>query len=45
MAHEYDVIVVGCGPVGAFLAALLAKFGVDVLVLERDSQVRRTCYL
>ena len=34
-----DVLVVGFGPVGAGLAGLLGKRGIDVLVLERDHEV------
>jgi 3-(3-hydroxy-phenyl)propionate hydroxylase len=34
-----DVLVVGFGPVGAALAGLLGKRGLDVLVLERDYEV------
>lgn len=34
-----DVLVVGFGPVGAVLAGLLGKRGIDVMVLERDYQV------
>ena len=34
-----DVLVAGFGPVGAVLAGLLGKRGLDVLVLERDYQV------
>src|ERR1700744_2982647 len=34
-----DVLVVGFGPVGAVLAGLLGKRGLDVLVLERDHEV------
>jgi 2-polyprenyl-6-methoxyphenol hydroxylase-like FAD-dependent oxidoreductase len=33
--HEYDVAIVGYGPVGQILALLLARAGHDVLVLER----------
>lgn len=34
-----DVVVVGFGPVGAAMAGLLGKRGIDVLVLERDYDV------
>jgi 2-polyprenyl-6-methoxyphenol hydroxylase-like FAD-dependent oxidoreductase len=34
-----DVLLVGFGPVGAVLAGLLGKRGLDVLVLERDYDV------
>jgi 3-(3-hydroxy-phenyl)propionate hydroxylase len=34
-----EVLVVGFGPVGAALAGLLGKRGLDVLVLERDYEV------
>jgi 3-(3-hydroxy-phenyl)propionate hydroxylase len=34
-----DVIVLGCGPVGATLANLLAQQGVRALVLEREASV------
>jgi 3-(3-hydroxy-phenyl)propionate hydroxylase len=33
---EYDVAVVGCGPVGAFAANLLGKAGLSTLVVERE---------
>ncbi|MGA1717113.1 MAG: bifunctional 3-(3-hydroxy-phenyl)propionate/3-hydroxycinnamic acid hydroxylase [Ilumatobacteraceae bacterium] len=35
----HDVAVIGAGPVGATLAALLAKRGLSVVVLERDIDV------
>ena len=34
--QSYDVLVVGCGPVGAVLAARLSAAGLDVLVVERS---------
>lgn len=37
----HDVIIVGAGPAGSVLAALLAAQGVKVLVLERESLPRR----
>lgn len=37
--QSYDVLVVGCGPVGAVLAALLSAAGMDVLVVERALEV------
>lgn len=39
---EYEhaqVIIVGAGPVGLFLALKLAQVGIDVLVLEAEQQV------
>ncbi len=33
---RYDVLVAGCGPVGAVLAARLAAHGLTVLVVERE---------
>lgn len=35
----HDVAVVGCGPVGATLAALLARHGHRVVVYDRDPEV------
>ncbi len=32
-----DVIIVGCGPVGAFSALLLRSMGMRCLVIERDA--------
>jgi phytoene dehydrogenase-like protein len=39
MAKEYDVIVVGAGPGGTCCAALLAKKGLKVLLLEKNAKV------
>ena len=36
---DFDVVVVGFGPVGALLANLLGGHGLRVLVLERDAGV------
>lgn len=38
LKNSYDVMVVGAGPVGLFLAAELRRYGVDVVVLERLSE-------
>jgi 3-(3-hydroxy-phenyl)propionate hydroxylase len=35
----YDVIIIGCGPVGALAANLLGKAGLSVLVLERETEL------
>ncbi len=40
MRTEYDIIVIGGGPGGSTAAALLAEYGHDVLVLERDAYPR-----
>ncbi|MEM8917471.1 MAG: bifunctional 3-(3-hydroxy-phenyl)propionate/3-hydroxycinnamic acid hydroxylase [Pseudomonadota bacterium] len=37
--QDPDVLVIGLGPVGAVFAALCAKQGLNVLVLERDSEI------
>jgi len=38
-ACDHDVVIIGCGPTGATLANLLALSGVDVLVLDRESEI------
>ena len=35
---DYDVLIVGCGPVGVVAAHLLGQSGLSVLVIERDHQ-------
>ena len=35
---HWPIIVVGAGPTGLTLAGLLTRFGVDVLVVERNAQ-------
>ncbi len=35
---HWPVIVVGAGPTGLTLACLLARYGIDVLVIERNAQ-------
>ena len=38
MSNRYDVIVVGAGPGGATCGAILAKSGLKVLLLDKNSQ-------
>lgn len=35
----YDVAIVGCGPVGATLANLLCRYGLDIVVVERAAGI------
>src|SRR5947209_6990910 len=37
--HETNVVIVGCGPVGAMLANLLGLQGIGTLVLEREAAI------
>ncbi|MDP2260582.1 MAG: bifunctional 3-(3-hydroxy-phenyl)propionate/3-hydroxycinnamic acid hydroxylase [Caulobacter sp.] len=39
MSHDCDVLVVGLGPVGAALCALLAREGVSAIAVERETEV------
>ncbi len=39
--QTYDVAIIGYGPVGALLANLLARDGVQTIVLERDREIYR----
>jgi geranylgeranyl reductase family protein len=41
MSDEYDVIVVGAGPVGCYTAAQIAKEGRSVLVVEEHAEIGR----
>ncbi len=36
IGYDADVVIVGCGPVGATLANLLGQSGISTLVLERE---------
>lgn len=38
-AEEFDIAVVGLGPVGAYLACLLAQYGLRVVALERNAEI------
>jgi 3-(3-hydroxy-phenyl)propionate hydroxylase len=48
MATDFDVVIVGCGPVGATLAVALGQQGVNVLAIERESSIyhlpRAVCF-
>ncbi len=37
MSKIYDVIIIGCGPAGATAGTILARKGVDVLILEKKA--------
>jgi 3-(3-hydroxy-phenyl)propionate hydroxylase len=39
LRHEYDVAIVGMGPVGATLANLLALRGLQVLIVDREPDI------
>ena len=39
MKADHEVVIVGLGPTGATLANILAGYGIDVLVLEREEAV------
>jgi len=39
-AHQPDVVVVGAGIAGASIAAVLARGGIEVLLLERQRECR-----
>ncbi|MEM1261693.1 MAG: bifunctional 3-(3-hydroxy-phenyl)propionate/3-hydroxycinnamic acid hydroxylase [Pseudomonadota bacterium] len=41
MTHDSDVVVIGLGPVGGVLAALCAQQGLNVTVVEKDTDVYR----
>ena len=36
--QHWPVIIVGAGPTGLTLAGLLARYGIDVLLIERNPQ-------
>ncbi len=40
MSRLYDVIIVGCGPAGATAGYMLARKGLDVLILEKKNLPR-----
>lgn len=38
MTNTWTVAIVGCGPIGAFLANLCGKYGLRTIVIERDAE-------
>lgn len=34
-----DVLIVGCGPTGALLTALLGRFGIQNIILEKEPDI------
>ena len=41
MSQEYDVVVVGAGPIGGYLSKKLNQYGHSVLLLEEHSEIGR----
>ena len=39
MNYDYDVVVIGLGPVGSFAALLLEKRGLRVLAIDKDKEI------
>jgi len=39
MKHDYDVAIIGLGPVGSFAALLLEKRGLKVLAIDKDKDI------
>ena len=39
MNHDYDVAIIGLGPVGSFAALLLEKRGLKVLAIDKDKEI------
>ena len=38
---DYDISIVGCGPVGATLANLLSDFGYTIAIFEKEMEIYR----
>ena len=41
MDYDYDVIIIGAGPVGGYAARLLCERGLSVLMVEEHNEVGR----
>ena len=41
MDHDYDVVIIGAGPVGGYTARLLCERGLSVLMVEEHNEVGR----
>ena len=39
MKNEYDVIVIGAGVVGCMVARWLARYQIDILVIEKEADI------
>ena len=41
MRSEYDVVIIGAGPIGGYLARRLNEFGHSVLLIEEHDEIGR----
>ena len=41
MDHDYDVVIIGAGPVGGYTARLLSERGLSVVMIEEHNEVGR----
>ena len=41
MDYDYDVVIIGAGPVGGYTARLLCERGLSVLMVEEHNEVGR----
>ena len=41
MTHDYDVVVIGAGPIGGYLSRRLSEHGNSVLLVEEHAEIGR----
>ena len=39
MNHDYDIAIIGLGPVGSFAALLLEKKGLKVIAIDKEKDI------